>query len=138
MANPREFFDEAEIERARRYHRPQYVVLLLQPALGLAVLGSFAFGWPGDRLDDALSGVPWPARAALEAAVLLGVLEALWLPVGFWLGHLRERRYGFSTQSAAAWAADRAKGFLIGLVLTAGALTALVALARWLPAAWPL
>ena len=52
MVDPRDFFAAAEIERARRYHRPKYVFLLLDLALGLAVLGLFSFAWPGDRLDE--------------------------------------------------------------------------------------
>src|SRR2546423_8338998 len=115
MADPQDFFAAAEIERARRYHRPKYAFLLFDLALGLAVLGLFSFAWPGDRLDRALHGVPWAARAALETAVILGVLELLRLPGDFWLNHVRERRYGFSTQSLRGWLADRAKGFAIGL-----------------------
>lgn len=132
------FSERAEIERARRYHRPRYMLLLADAALGLGLLAALAFAWPGDTLDSALGGVPWPARAALEAVIVLGVLEAVRLPGHFWIGHVRERRYGFSTQSAGAWLFDRGKGFAIGSVLSAGALTAFVALARAMPSAWPL
>ncbi len=138
MADSLEFFAPAEVERARRYHRPRYVLLLVDLVLGLGVLAAFAFGWPGDRLDEALRSVHWAARAALEAAAVVAALEVVRLPGSFWLGHLRERRYGFSTQSLRGWLVDQAKGLALGLVLTAGALTALVATARRWPHAWPL
>jgi Zn-dependent protease with chaperone function len=138
MGNPCEFFDSAEIERARRYHRPRYLLLLGDLVLGLSVVAAFAFAWPGDRLESALGGVPWSARAALETIVVLGVLQLVRLPGDFWVGHVRERRYGFSTQGVFGWLVDRAKVVGVGLVLSAAALTALVALARWLPSAWPL
>jgi Zn-dependent protease with chaperone function len=134
----KDFFDAAEIERARRYHRPRYALLLIDFVIGSGVLAALAFSWVGDRVDSAFAGVPWAARAALEAAIVLGVLEAVRLPGDFWVGHLRERRYGFSTQGAAGWLLDRTKAFAIGVVLSSGALTAFIALARALPSAWPL
>lgn len=133
-----DFFDRAEVERARRYHRPRYAVLLLHLGLTLAVLAVFGFTSVGDRLDAALGGVPWAARAALEAAIVLGAVEVLRLPGDFWVGHVRERRYGFSTQSAKGWLLDRAKAFVIGTTLSSGVLTVFVVLARALPSAWPL
>jgi STE24 endopeptidase len=138
MADPRQYFSEQEIERARRYHRPRYLLILWDFALGFAVLAVFAFAWPGDRLDSALSSVPPVARAALEAVVVLAVLELLELPGHAWIGHVRERRYGFSTQSAWAWLADRAKGLAVGAALSSGGLAALVALARVFPKWWAL
>jgi STE24 endopeptidase len=132
------FFDRAEIERARRYHRPRYALFLIDLGLGLGVFAAFAFSSVGDRLDSALAGVHWAARAALEAAIVLGVLEAVRLPGDFWVGHVGERRYGFSTQGVAGWLLDRAKAFAIGVVLSSGAVVAFLALARALPSAWPL
>jgi STE24 endopeptidase len=132
------FFDRAEIERARRYHRPRYAIFLIDLGLGLGVFAAFAFSSVGDRLDSALAGVHWAARVTLEGAFVLGVLEAIRLPGEAWVGHVHERRYGFSTQGAAGWFLDRAKAFAIGVVLSSGALVAFVALARALPWAWPL
>src|SRR5204863_175934 len=53
-------------------------------------------------------------------------------------GFLRERRWGFSTQTGRGWFADRTKGLAIGVVLMAAAWTSAVALARALPSYWPL
>jgi STE24 endopeptidase len=56
------------------------------------------------------------------------------LPCGAAL--IRERRWGFSSQRLPSWAADRAKALGVNIVLTAGALLALVGLARALPGWW--
>src|ERR671924_671891 len=117
---PAELFSVEQVERARRYHRPLYVALLLDVTLGLAVLSAAAFTGAGDRLYGAVDSLPW------------------WgLPLAFWRGHVRERRWGFSTQTARGWLFDRLKSFGVGLVLTSAAVLALVGLARAFPRGWP-
>src|SRR4029077_20967238 len=58
--------------------------------------------------------------------------------LAFWRGWWRERRWGFSTQTAGAWVADRARGLAVSVVLAAAAWSAAVALARALPGWWAL
>src|SRR5919197_2849459 len=128
---PAELFSVEQVERARRYHRPLYVALLVDVTLGLAVLSVLAFSRVGSRLYDAVPGPAFPA-------LVVAVSAAVRLPLAFWRGHLRERRFGFSTQSARGWLLDRAKGLAVTLVLTSGALLGLAGLARWLPRWWPL
>jgi STE24 endopeptidase len=137
MADPLRFFDAAEVERSRRYHRPRYVLLLVDLVLGLAVLAAFGFAWPGDRVDGWVRGLGWAAATALELAAVTVVGDAVQLPGSYWIGHVRERRYGFSTQTAWGWLGDRAKGLGVSLVLGAAAFVALVGLARALPRWWP-
>jgi STE24 endopeptidase len=128
---PAELFSVEQVERARRYHRPLYVALLLDVTLGLAVLSVLAFTRVGSWLYDAAPGAAFPALVVAVSAVVR-------LPLAFWRGHVRERRWGFSTQSARGWLLDSAKGFAVGLVLTSGAVLGLAGLARWLPRTWPL
>lgn len=130
-------FSPAEVERASRYHRPLYVAFLAEAALGLAVAAAFAFGWPGDRLAGAIANLPWWAEALVLMGAVLGASFLVRLPLGFWRGYLRERRYGFSTQMAAGWLADRLKALALALALTALPLIGLVGLARALPTGWP-
>ncbi len=135
-ADELELFRPEQIERARRYHRPLYAALLLDWALGLAVLSALAFGPLGDRLYAELAGVPWWGRGLAFPALVVAISTAVRLPLSFWRGYLHEQRFGFSTQDVRGWLADRAKGLALGLALTAGALLGLVALARALPSLW--
>ena len=132
-----ELFGREQIERARRYHRPLYGAFAVNSALGLALLAVLAFCSPGDDVYSWSDGWPWWARALAFGGLVVTLPSLVRLPVGFWTGHVRERRWGFSTQTARAWLADRAKGLAVALVLTVPLLLGLVALARALPAVWP-
>jgi STE24 endopeptidase len=128
---PAELFSVEQVERARRYHGPLYVALLLDVTLGLGVLSVLAFTRGGSRLYDAVPGAAFPALVVAVSAVVR-------LPLAFWRGHVRERRWGFSTQSVRGWMVDRLKGLAVSLVLTSAAVLGLAGLARWLPRTWPL
>lgn len=128
-------FSQEEVERASRYHRPLYVSLAAGLALSAAVYAVLA--WPGRGLFGSLSGLGWAGAAAAWAAIVVAAAELVRLPLGFWNGFLRERRWGFSTQSLGGWAADQAKSLAVSLPLAAGAWAGAVALARALPGWWP-
>ncbi|MHB8470698.1 MAG: M48 family metalloprotease [Gaiellaceae bacterium] len=131
-------FSHEDVERASRYHRPLYLSLAAATAVSLAVYSLLAWSWIGRRLFVAVGGFGWAGMAAAWAGVVLAVAELASLPLAFWRGHLRERRWGFSTQTAAGWVVDRLKGFALSLGLGAGAWVAAVGLARALPSLWPL
>jgi Zn-dependent protease with chaperone function len=125
-------FSAAEVERASRYHRPLYLLFLLETAF---TAGCWLAAW---RLQPyPYGGLGWAAGAAAYAASLVAALELLLLPLSFWRGFVRERRWGFSTQTPAGWAADRAKALGVGVVLATAASLGLVAAAHALPHRWP-
>jgi STE24 endopeptidase len=130
-------FSEEQVARARRYHRPLYAAAIAALALDLAVLSVIVFGGLGDRLSASLDDWPWWARVLGLTVVVACVRRAVGLPISFWAGFVRERRWGFSTQSLGGWAIDLLKGFGVVLVLTGAGLTALVGSARLLPSTWP-
>jgi STE24 endopeptidase len=131
-----EEFSPAERERARAYHGPLYVALLLDAALAAGVLAALAWSTLGHWLFSIVRSLS-PVAAAAGYAVLAVMLSSIVrTPLAFWRGWWRERRWGFSTQSAAGWLSDRAKGLAVTLVLAAAAWTAAVALARALPGWW--
>ena len=131
-------FTADEVERARVYHRPLYLVWPIRLAIDLAALAALAFTGLGDALLDPLDGLPWWAEAPAVTAVAVALTTLLLLPLGLWTGFLRERRFGFSTQSAAGWIVDRLKGLAVGIVLGGVTMTGLVGLARAFPRWWPL
>src|ERR687888_1795045 len=128
---PAELFSVEQVERARRYHRPLYVALLLDVTLGLAVLSALAFTRAGSWLYDAAPHATFPALVVVVSALVR-------LPLSFWRGHLWERRWRLSTQSPLGWLGDRAKSLAVTVVLASGAVLGLAGLARWLPSRWPL
>jgi STE24 endopeptidase len=131
-------FSQEEVERAARYHRPLYLAFVAGVALSVGVYAALEWSAPGRWLWRGVAGLGWGGSAAAWAAVVVAVAELVRLPLAWWRGFLRERRWGFSTQTPRGWLADRAKGVLLGLVLTAAAWTSAVALARALPGWWPL
>ena len=120
-------FAAAEIERARRYHRPLYLALLVDWALQLAVLAAIAFGPPGDWLWSATGG-PWWARTLELTALVLAVSDAraaaalglARLGVGAALEASRRSRL---PPGLGTWPRDWSSGaVLTGLALTAARL----------------
>ena len=134
----RSLFSDDEIERARDYHRPLYVAWAIGLTMELVILAALAFSDLGDVLFDPLADLTWWAQTLAIFAIALVITRVATLPLSFWAGYLRERAWGFSTQSARGWVADRAKGLGVAVVLGGTALLGLVALARVLPDAWPL
>ena len=130
--NASDSFAPAEIERARRYHRPLYAALFLDWALQAGVLALVAFGAP-----NGWTAGPWWARVLELVALTLGLSALVRLPLSAWRGWARERRWGFSTQSFGSWLEDLAKGLFLGLALSGLALLALVWSARTWPSWWP-
>jgi STE24 endopeptidase len=131
-------FSPDERARARAYHRPLYLALLLDVALGAGLLAALAWTSLGDWLFSPLESISPVAAAAAYAALVTAFVSILDSPLAFWRGWRRERRWGFSTQTAGAWLADRAKGLAVSVVLAAAAWSAAVALARALPGWWAL
>ncbi len=130
-------FGPDEVERARRYHRPLYLAVVLDLTLGLAALSVLAFTRAGSWLQAIVDGLPWWGRALAFPPLVLGVMTLVRLPLSFWRGHVWEGHWGFSTQTAWRWLVDRAKGVAVGAVLSALAVLVFVALARALPGVWP-
>jgi STE24 endopeptidase len=131
-----EEFSQDERTRAGAYHQPLYLALVLDVALAAALLAALAWSALGDWLFSPLRSLPAVAAAAAYAALVTTFSSLVRTPLAFWRGWWRERRWGFSTQRAGAWFADRAKGLAVSIVLGAAAWASAVALARALPGWW--
>jgi STE24 endopeptidase len=134
--NTTDEFSPDERARARAYHRPLYLALLLDVALAAGLLGALAWSPLGHWLFSPMKSLSPVAAAAAYAALVTTLSSLLRTPLAFWRGWWRERRWGFSTYGAGGWLADRAKGLGVSLVLGSAAWTAAVALARALPGWW--
>ena len=129
LPDPRAYFSDEEIARARRYHRPGYRRSGLGAAVQLAYLAVLSFTGAGDALADAVG-----SSVAYVAVVLVGG-SLLGMPFRVW-GFRHERAWGFAKQSWRAWLNDWAKGAIVGLVVTGGLLVGFLALADALPSTW--
>jgi STE24 endopeptidase len=131
------YFSEAEIQRGRRFARPQLALAMASAAVQLAALAAVVRRpprWLGRR-----PGERWFGReAAAGAATAVGLAVALSLPP-LPLRVISRRRgiaVGLVTQSWRGWAADLLKGAAIESVLAAGAGAATVAITRRYPRGW--
>jgi STE24 endopeptidase len=131
-------FGEEQVARAWRYHKPLYAAAVAQLALAFLLLALIVFGPLGAWLFEPLERWPWWAQVVGLTALLDALTLLVGLPISFWTGFVHERSWGFSTQDLRSYAADRAKGFVLGLVLSGAALVGLVGSARLLPRGWPL
>jgi STE24 endopeptidase len=113
-------FSDHEIDRARRYHRPRYVALVVDLVLSVTVLA-------------ALTQLSLPLAAAPLVVALL--VSAAGLPVAWWR-YRHDLAWGFATESPGAWARDRAKEMLVNAGLLLIALVPLFLLARYYPHGW--
>jgi STE24 endopeptidase len=123
-------FSHDEIERAARYHRPRYVLLLARLVLSVVVLVALT------AIGRDLDALGWAGGAAVWAVVVTVSLDLVTLPLDWWNGYVRERRWGFSTQTAASWVGDHVKGLGISVVLVVLAWLAVVGLAQLWPTWW--
>jgi STE24 endopeptidase len=125
-------FTVEQIERGRRYARPQLAIALARSAVDAA-----AMVWALRGVPDLLPSRPRrPVSAgALTAAGLTvaGALPALPLSV---LARRRAIAVGLITQSWRGWAIDVVKSTAIGAGLAAGAGAATVAVTRRYPRGW--
>lgn len=128
-------FSHEEVRRAGRYHRPLYLALAVDTALSAALYVVLGWVWSGPY--HLVAGLGWAGAAAGYAAIVVTLSAVIRLPLGFWRGYVRERRWGFSTQTAGGWAVDRAKGWGVSVAMVAAAWTTVVGLARAYPSGWP-
>jgi STE24 endopeptidase len=127
-------FTPAQIARAEAFDAAVSVPSYLSLAVTLVVAGLLVLTPLGARLTGRLRG-PWWVRVPAGVLVVSAVPLAIKWPLGMWYEtYLRE--YGLSTQTWAAWSADRLKSFGVGTALTAAGVLALVALARRWPRRW--
>lgn len=126
------YFSQDEIDRGRRYARPQMALALARGAIDVGALALLA------RRPTRLLSRRWERPVLGGAATGAGLAVALSLPT-LPLRALARRRglaVGLVTQPWRGWAGDLLKGGAIEAVLAGGAGAAVVAVTRRYPRAW--
>ncbi|MBS2552814.1 M48 family metallopeptidase [Catenulispora sp. NL8] len=131
-------FTPEQIERARAYKRDTRPLRLASTLLSLAVPLVLGLTPAGAGLVEAagdVGGGGWVATALLGSLALSVLGLVLRMPLSMW-GETISRRWGLSKRGWGLFAADTAKGFGIGTVLTAAAVGGFYALLRNGGGAW--
>jgi STE24 endopeptidase len=124
----RDVFDAARYRRSQFYTRARTRFGIVASSAELLALLAFwyagGFGWldrmaRGFHLGPVATGLVFVGALALARA-LLG------LPFALWSTFVIEERFGFNRTSAATFAADRAKGLLLAVVLGGSLLAAVL------------
>jgi len=128
----RAYFSAEEIERGRRFARPQLGLALARSVVELAALAAVARRQP----PAVIRAIKRPvAGGAAFGGGLAALLTLPPLPLAA-IARRRAIGVGLVTQSWRGWAADLAKSTAIGASLSAGAGAAVVALTRRYPRGW--
>jgi STE24 endopeptidase len=131
---PRAYFSDQQLDRAREFRRPQRVLALTNLALSGIALALIALR-PPRRLRDALArGRPFRTAAAAGAALSVA-LALVTLPIAAVM-HQRSKDVGLATQGWGDWLADVAKSTAIGAIFASVGALLLLALLRRFPRRW--
>ena len=103
-----DYFDEADIERARRYERPQRALHAANAAVAAATLALLVRLRAGTALRRRSAAI-----AAADGAALSLALTIAGLPLGS-LARKRALEAGIATQSWRGWAVDVVRGGALG------------------------
>ncbi len=116
-ADPAEFFDPAEVKKAKDYQRPltiaRVISLAISAAFMVVVLLTGAAGW----LVDTVGVDHWVARLFVIVVGFTLAYESISLPVSVWTTFSHEKKWGFSTETPKGFVADELKGLVVGVVL---------------------
>ena len=121
----------------QRYGAQRRALALAGTARGVADLAAVAFV-VADPLDRALRPLPRPLRAPAFALAVLALDTVRDIGIEYVQGHVIERVYGTSEQSARAWLEDQAKGTAVAAVVTALLVALADAVVARAPRRWPL
>ena len=131
-------------DKSTRYHRlRRRAELLGTGTVGLVLLSLLVTGgaervrdWASAVAAGLPSGLGDLGTVGVFTAVVMLTLEAVEFPFAFYQGFLLEHQYELSTQSAANWLADQAKGFGLGALLAILGSEVVFATLRLWPGQW--
>ena len=120
------------------YSHGNYVLYVIDAVWTAGLLAIIVFSGFAARLRR-WAGMAGPSpnlRVAIYAVLFTLVTSAGTFPLTVYAGFLREKRYGFASQTFMAWLGDRGKGLLVAIVLQALFMVLLYAAIRRLGRRW--
>jgi STE24 endopeptidase len=129
----------ANEDKATRYHRLKRRAAISSATCGLLLLAVLLATGASAALRDVAASA---ARGSFLFTVLIYVglvaliVEAVQLPLAFYVGVTLERRFGLSTETTLRWWWDHAKAGLIGYVFAAAGALIVCGLVRLSPERW--
>lgn len=133
-----DYFTPLDLERSKAYRGPLYWLVFSGMAATLAAGAALGLGrgsrWLGDRAAN-LTG-NWALRVLFLTGVVT-VVTALASLLFSYGRYLHDRHWGLSTQSAAGFLSDAAKGAVFELGIAAITGLGFFAIVRALPRGWP-
>lgn len=134
----RDFVDEEAYENSQEYTRAKAVLGIGEATFSLVVLFTFwwlgGFGW----LDLQVRGLGHGAIVSglLFIGALFAVQHVLSIPFDLYSTFVLEDKFGFNRTTFGTWCADQVKGLLLGLLIGAPLLAALLWIFESVPMAW--
>tara|TARA_R110000850_G_scaffold102678_4_gene212163 strand:+ start:1523 stop:2764 length:1242 start_codon:yes stop_codon:yes gene_type:complete len=134
----REFVDEEAYEQSQEYTRARALLGVAEGIFGLVVL--FVFWWLGGFgwLDDQVRGLG--KGPIVTGLVFVGALvvaqQILSVPFDLYSTFGLEEKFGFNRTTPSTWILDHLKGAVIGIIVGAPLLAALMWIFETVPAAW--
>ena len=129
----------APSEKAVRYHRSGNVIWAVEHLVGLllpaAILLTGLSAWLRTIAAGLGHGRFYPTLV-IYLALLSVLMFVVQLPLSFYVGYLRERAYGLSSQRLGKWISDALKGLVVGVLLGAAVLWVPYLLLRASPERW--
>jgi Zn-dependent protease with chaperone function len=124
---------------AVRYHRSGNALWAGATALDLLLPAALLFTGMSARLRGAAARVArgrWFPTVALYGAAYVVIQAAVFLPLAWYAGYVRQHAYGLSTETAAEWLGDWTRAVALSIVSAALMLWIPYALLRASPRRW--
>lgn len=131
--------DAAARARSDAYFEGTYWLILWNALVGIVIAGALLQAGVVSRLSqktDRWTRGRKAARAFLFSLAYLAITGVLSLPWSLYVGWAREQQYGMSNQTLAAWLGEWSIATVVGTVLGAVGLLAILTLYRKLPRSW--
>ena len=116
-ADPAEWFEPAEVQKAKDYQRPLNIARAVSLAINAAFLAAIIFTHASPKLADRFSTTSWVVRALVVIIAFNIVGGLLDVPISAWTTFSHEKKWGFSTQTPGGFVADQLKGLVVSCVL---------------------